>query len=191
MKPKRWRVLFLVAVVALATVLAAYLTVPLSSPNVSLKFNGFTVRRTNIFAVICLTNHGPKMIWWNSGIDWELEAETPRGWVTNEPVRFSWAPHGVASSSNDIFWVDVPSDAIRWKVHGYFDHYNRHHVRLEFVEWLFASGYAKRIPGVFLEGTCWLLSLLPEPSKQWGEVSSEYLTNRPPAEFRAPAGSDR
>jgi hypothetical protein len=135
--------------------------------------------------MVSITNEGQKTIWW-SEVDWEAEIQTTIGWVTNRPVPTSSGTFGLASSSNRVFRVDIPEDAIRWRVIGYYVHYARHHVRCELAERVFASGAWNWLPHAFCEAAFSCLHLLPEPKAEIGEVSSDFLTNRPPANLLTP-----
>jgi hypothetical protein len=61
MKAKRERLFLLTAVGVLNGWLAIHLSALLPPPTVSLRFEGFTARGTNVYAVVGLTNHGPKL----------------------------------------------------------------------------------------------------------------------------------
>jgi len=153
---------------------------------VRLGFEGFPTSQTNSLAIICMTNHGPSRVWWN-GIGWAVEAKTPSGWITNEAVHLSWSDYSVAPSSNDVFGVRVPGEAIEWRVRCWYRYFKRHHVRLELAAWLWERGLFSREPPKLLvyplNAVGWAMRQLPEPREQDGEVCSAFFTNKPPTDL--------
>jgi hypothetical protein len=164
---------------------------------VHLESKRFLTSQTNSLAIICMTNHGPTRIWWTAWMDCRVEARTANGWITNQAARLSWVPYSVPSSATDTFGVCVPSDAIEWRVHGWYGFYKRHNAREELFGWFNDDlGFGIKFPGDkhkprilefglglpigFIAG---ILGVLPEPQKEYGEVSSELFTNKPPLDL--------
>ena len=157
----------------------------------------FPTSQTNALAIICMTNHGLTRVWWTAWMDCRVEARTANGWVTNQAMYLTWTPYSVPSSATDTFGVCVPSDAIEWRVHGWYKFYKRHNARLEFFGWVFDDlGFGMKFPGdkpksKLLEyGVAYPLMLigsttrlLPEPQEQYGVVTSELFTNKPPTDL--------
>ena len=171
--------LAIVVVLCLATI--PYLSKSLPQPKVSLGFQGFTIRGTDAYAVISLKNEGHTRIWPAGRGCLEEEIETKDGWITNSQPPFTTIFLGLSSSSNEIFWVDLPPDTLKWRVTAYYYFYERHNLRIEMFEKVATSRTWSRVPQPFWEGVFWCFGLLPEPSQEYGEISTPLLTNKPPA----------
>jgi len=61
----------------------SYLTTPLPPPKASFKFQAFTVRGTNVYAIMHLKNEGRKIIWPDPRGQVEAMIEQNGGWITN------------------------------------------------------------------------------------------------------------
>lgn len=150
-------------------------------------FEGFPTNQEFALCTIGLTNQGLTKIWWTDWKNWRVEARTPSGWITNGHERLTTLDYPVAPSSNDIFVVYVPVDAVEWRVRCWYTYYNRHHIRYELAAWLmndvsFGQTILKSTP----ELVWWPLQQLPEPSEKGGEVSTPFFTNRLPLEINRP-----
>ena len=175
------RKLFLSVVALFAfLVTVAYVTAPLPPPKVSLRFRGFTAGRTNTYALIDLKNEGQTMIWPAGRGCLEAEIETKSGWVTNREPRFTFLFFGLPTSSNEVFWVDLPSDVVSWRVTTVYYYYERHNPRIEILERLATSRAVKQLPEFLVEGLGRCLRLLHSPKRLVGEISTPFLTNKPP-----------
>jgi hypothetical protein len=145
MNSRRLKLALAVVGILIFLAIVHYLASPLPPPKVSLRFEGFTQRGTNIFAVIRTQNDGQKIILWNDHT-WEAHIETSAGTATNHADRSTTIPFGIMPTSNTFFYVSVPKDVTRWQVKATYDHFNRHHVRLELAYKLMASGRWNQMP---------------------------------------------
>ena len=145
-------------------------------------YKNISTEQTNAFCVLYLTNRGSTRIWWFSA-GCQVEAMTPQGWVTNVFSSFTTDPSSVGTSSKDDFNIGVPADAIKWRVTGSFQYYKRHDLVAEYLGWLtYDLGLGARRPSTIIRylilTPAFVFGLLPEPEKQYGEVYSEFFTNR-------------
>ncbi len=119
-------------------------------------------------------------MWWRQ-IDWELEAETPAGMITNRPPYSTVAFEVMRPSFQDTFQVWAPPDAIRWRVKASYHYYKHRNLGLEFSLWLMdhprVHKKAESMPNVL--GA--LLRLLPGSKQFEGTVYTPFFTNQVPA----------
>jgi hypothetical protein len=155
----------------------------------------FPLAESNVCCSVYLTNHGPTRIWWIS-LDCHVEARTSNGWITNCFGHFTTVPNSVGPFQRDDFWVYIPADAVEWRVTGKFDYYKRHNALQDYVGWLMddlkfghKGSHPPEIVIYPLYGFSWVLSLLPEPDGQSGEIQSNFFTNRPPIAITAASTS--
>jgi hypothetical protein len=181
MKLRQWRLLLSVAVFLFCIIGISYLATPLPPPKASIRFQEFTVRGTNTYAVIHLRNEGRKIIWPAGRGSLKVEIKTNAGWITNSEPPFTTIFLGLSPSSSEIFCVKLPTDSIEWRATASYYHYNRHNLRAESVDRLAKSGFWNRAPEFLREAVGRCLRLLPQVREEYGEISTPFLTNRPPA----------
>jgi hypothetical protein len=179
MKSGFWKTMALVFAAVLLFMLILHLTAALPKPVVTLAFQGFKKSGTNTYAIIRISNSGKSTVWREPDA-WDLEAETPNGWTTNRSVHFTSVPWPLPPTSNEMIFVQVPPDAIRWRVRAGYGYYDHHHVRYEFAVWAIKHHLTKYVFSSAGECIGWILRLLPEPIGREGDVSTVVLTNRAP-----------
>ncbi len=163
----------------IAAALALYLAEPLPEPKVSLVFQGFTIRGTNTYALVCLTNEGYRTVRPTGRGCLETVIETKDGWITNREPPVTVLFFGIRPSSGEVFDVSLPSDSLRWRVTVGYSHYRRHNLREEVFDRLVRSRFWRAVEP-FSNAIGWCLDCLPKPSAEYSDVSTSFLTNRPP-----------
>jgi hypothetical protein len=144
----------------------------------------FPTRQTNFLCILYFTNRGPTRVWWTP-VDCEVEARTPNGWITNVFGHFTTMPGSMASSGKDVFKIYVPTDAIEWKVSGWYGYYPRHSPRQEFAAWLlddekYNPTRSPKFYEYLIMPFAWGLGLVPEPEGKDAQIFSDLFTNKPP-----------
>jgi hypothetical protein len=87
---------------------------------------------------------------------------------------------GTPAGSNEILHVPLPEDFNALQVEVSYSYYNKHHVRLEFGQWVFRNRYQSEFlwrPLEFAEPL--LEKIFPEPDMLWSAASTGWLTNQP------------
>lgn len=168
-----------VAVLGIAA-LARWLTKPLPPPVMTLSLVGFKVYPTNTYAVMSLSNLSATTVYFD-----------PRGWeavflrggekLTNFGTGFTTLPSPIHQGSNEVFYVEIPTDTKKWRVEANFSFYKRHHWRFELAHWLDRN----RVSSPLVWGPlnhfdpAWTQAI--EPSERSGSSATDWLTNLPPA----------
>jgi hypothetical protein len=190
MKSRFWKILGLAFFAVVPFMVGLYLTKPLPKPHVVLAFQGFKTSGSNTYATMCFSNAGKNTVW-REFDSWDLEVETPNGWITNRPTHFTTVPWPLPPSSNKTISVKIPTDAIRWRIRAGYEYYDHHHVRYDLVDWLIRHNMTKYAFNNVGNGVGWVLRLLPEPEARYGEVYTVMLTNRAPSSINPPVAAGK
>lgn len=153
---------------------AVFCLIPSPPPKVSLKFQGFTMRGTNVMAQICLTNEGPQEIWWESSF--MVISETKFPGTQKYETRFLDLAQNMVPRSGLVKQVEVPKDFDRWNINApyhYLNHWGAVQIGLE--RWLY-----QHQTSIFFKPAFWCVQQIPGSKLKVGQVSSEYFTNHPP-----------
>jgi len=155
---------------------------PLPRPIVALTFLDFSVQDSNVFAHLSFTNLGKtEVCLWDSIQLWQLEAETPTGWITNTAPFASVTGEIVLPNSNRILVVPVPTDAVHWRVTTIYGFAEQRHLPTELYGWIWRSAIMQRGPEPIADAIAWCLDWFPDPPHlSEGEISTQLLTNTPP-----------
>lgn len=143
-----------------------------------------------MYAVVSLQNEGDRRVRPAGRGCLEETIETKGGWITNHQPEFTAIFIGLSSSSNELFWVHLPTDTLRWRATAYYYHYKRHNLREEMFDQLATSRVWNQVEP-FWRAIRWCLSLLPEPREEFGEISTPFLTNKPPVEVDSANNAQR
>ncbi|MBI1178542.1 hypothetical protein GC207_14000 [bacterium] len=174
-----WYVPLLFLPIAIGTFIH-WLTKPLPPPVVSLSLKGFKVYPTNTYAVMCLSNLGPTIIYFDSRY-WEATFISGKAMTTNYGQGFSTIPSLVLQNSNEVFYVEVPKGSKSWRVEAGFSYYRHHHWRFELADWLIRKRVTSQIVWKPLGYFDPEWTRLLEPEELGGSAATGWLTNVPTA----------
>jgi hypothetical protein len=205
MKLGRWRItpllFFAIGATLIVVLVLGFAGIPTPQPKVALIFHGFCPQTNGnsgllpipgleqtMMVKVGLTNEGKTTIWLEQTDNISITSEKLSGERPDEEIKESlFTSQKVHSHSNAFLLVETLPSAPKWRVTVSYTFYRVYPVKRILRERFFNSGWlAQDLPGqlklknAIFRIALWITDLLPDPAPQQAEVSTLFITNRPP-----------
>jgi len=157
----------------------AFISRSLPPPKVILKINAASMSGYSGWVAVCLTNFGPRTIWWSG--NWNINYETEDGRIFQYEETVTQRAGSTSPSSGFVSQVLLQADEAgvkSWSVSTEYYHFRTAPLRVEFRDWILRSSRKSRLPAAFWKVMTWSADRLPKAEAETGVVSTDFIVEK-------------